>query len=217
MNFIGLRWNWFTICLKQTGFTANQRRVWLDCFSFPFIFSLALMNAWCLFYRKLLHLQKSKALRWVKNTVMPFFFLHNEHKRRNCNFWMNRSYSTLSELYNHLLAPMLVFLQTEDIAEIARRVQSLPKVNKNRQRIVVFTQGREDTVATVGTSIKQHLDGFRSFELSLSCVSLIVFVCLLSGDKVKMFPVLDIDQNDIVDTNGAGDAFVGGNWFVRSF
>lgn len=25
-----------------------------------------------------------------------------------------------------------------------------------------------------------------------------------------MFPVVDIDQNDIVDTNGAGDAFVGG-------
>lgn len=25
-----------------------------------------------------------------------------------------------------------------------------------------------------------------------------------------MFPVLDIDQNDIVDTNGAGDSFVGG-------
>ncbi|XP_068080622.1 adenosine kinase b isoform X1 [Danio rerio] len=69
--------------------------------------------------------------------------------------------------------------ETEDIAEIAHRVQNLPKVNKNRQRIVVFTQGREDTVATV-------------------------------GDKVKMFPVLDIDQNDIVDTNGAGDAFVGG-------
>ncbi|RXN08933.1 adenosine kinase-like isoform X1 [Labeo rohita] len=69
--------------------------------------------------------------------------------------------------------------ETEDITEIARRVQLLPKVNKNRQRIVVFTQGSEDTVATV-------------------------------GDKVKRFPVLDIDQNDIVDTNGAGDAFVGG-------
>lgn len=27
---------------------------------------------------------------------------------------------------------------------------------------------------------------------------------------MTMFPVLDIDQNDIVDTNGAGDAFVGG-------
>lgn len=69
--------------------------------------------------------------------------------------------------------------ETEDIEEIAHKVQCLPKVNKNRQRIVVFTQGREDTVATV-------------------------------GDRVKMFPVLDIDQNDIVDTNGAGDAFVGG-------
>lgn len=69
--------------------------------------------------------------------------------------------------------------QTEDIEEIARKVQELPKVNKNRQRIVVFTQGKDDTVATV-------------------------------GDKVTRFPVLDIDQNDIVDTNGAGDAFVGG-------
>ncbi|XP_030630044.1 adenosine kinase b isoform X2 [Chanos chanos] len=69
--------------------------------------------------------------------------------------------------------------ETDDIREIAKMVQNLPKVNKSRQRIVVFTQGRDDTVATV-------------------------------GDSVKMFPVLDIDQNDIVDTNGAGDAFVGG-------
>ncbi|KAM6951669.1 adenosine kinase b isoform 2-T2 [Aplochiton taeniatus] len=69
--------------------------------------------------------------------------------------------------------------QTDDIAEIARMAQNLPKVNQKRQRVVVFTQGKDDTVATV-------------------------------GDKVTMFPVLDIDQNDIVDTNGAGDAFVGG-------
>ncbi|XP_034165095.2 LOW QUALITY PROTEIN: adenosine kinase b [Pangasianodon hypophthalmus] len=69
--------------------------------------------------------------------------------------------------------------EADDIEEIARRVQLLPKVNKNRQRIVVFTQGQYDTVATV-------------------------------GEKVTRFPVLDIDQNDIVDTNGAGDAFVGG-------
>ncbi|CAL9699372.1 unnamed protein product [Knipowitschia caucasica] len=68
---------------------------------------------------------------------------------------------------------------TEDIAEIAKKAQNLPKENAKRQRIVVFTQGKDDTVATV-------------------------------GDKVTMFPVLDIDQNDIVDTNGAGDAFVGG-------
>ncbi|KPP75757.1 hypothetical protein Z043_104972 [Scleropages formosus] len=32
----------------------------------------------------------------------------------------------------------------------------------------------------------------------------------MSSDEVLTFPVMDIDQNDIVDTNGAGDAFVGG-------
>ncbi|XP_023654292.1 adenosine kinase-like isoform X1 [Paramormyrops kingsleyae] len=69
--------------------------------------------------------------------------------------------------------------ETEDIGEIARRTQSLPKVNESRQRTVVFTQGKDETVVT-------------------------------KGDKVITFPVLDIDQNDIVDTNGAGDAFVGG-------
>ncbi|MBN3312229.1 ADK kinase, partial [Atractosteus spatula] len=68
---------------------------------------------------------------------------------------------------------------TEDIEEIARKAQSLPKVNKRRQRIVVFTQGKDGTVVT-------------------------------SGDEVKMFPVLEIEQSEIVDTNGAGDAFVGG-------
>lgn len=71
--------------------------------------------------------------------------------------------------------------ETGDIAEIARKAQDLPKVNKARQRIVVFTQGKDDTAATIDT-----------------------------GERATMFPVLDIDQNDIVDTNGAGDAFVGG-------
>ncbi|GAA6071955.1 adenosine kinase b, partial [Tachysurus ichikawai] len=40
--------------------------------------------------------------------------------------------------------------ETDDIEDIARRVQLLPKVNKIRPRIVVFTQGQYDTVATVG-------------------------------------------------------------------
>lgn len=69
--------------------------------------------------------------------------------------------------------------ETDDIAVVAHKTQNLPKENAKRKRLVVFTQGKDDTVATV-------------------------------GDKVAMFPVLDIDQNDIVDTNGAGDAFVGG-------
>ncbi|XP_049419667.1 adenosine kinase b isoform X2 [Epinephelus fuscoguttatus] len=69
--------------------------------------------------------------------------------------------------------------ETDDIGEIAKKTQKLPKENMKRQRVVVFTQGKDDTVATV-------------------------------GEKAVMFPVVDIDQNDIVDTNGAGDAFVGG-------
>uniref|UniRef100_A0A8C9WF55 Adenosine kinase n=1 Tax=Scleropages formosus TaxID=113540 RepID=A0A8C9WF55_SCLFO len=63
--------------------------------------------------------------------------------------------------------------QTEDIEEIAKKAQSLSKENKKRQRIVVFTQGKDGTIAMT-------------------------------------FPVLEIDQSEIVDTNGAGDAFVGG-------
>ncbi|CAB1312375.1 unnamed protein product [Coregonus sp. 'balchen'] len=70
--------------------------------------------------------------------------------------------------------------ETEDIKEIAKKAQALPKVNKKRARIVVFTQGKDATIMTKG------------------------------GDKIEMFPVLKIDQKDIVDTNGAGDAFVGG-------
>lgn len=34
---------------------------------------------------------------------------------------------------------------------------------------------------------------------------------------MQNFPVLDIDQNDIVDTNGAGDAFVGGIYTSNHF
>ncbi|KAJ8248431.1 hypothetical protein GJAV_G00241950 [Gymnothorax javanicus] len=69
--------------------------------------------------------------------------------------------------------------ETEDIEEIARKAQNLPKENKRRKRVIVFTQGKEGTV-------------------------------LAKDDDVKIFPVLEIDPSDIVDTNGAGDAFVGG-------
>uniref|UniRef100_A0A5F9D9F3 Adenosine kinase n=1 Tax=Oryctolagus cuniculus TaxID=9986 RepID=A0A5F9D9F3_RABIT len=69
--------------------------------------------------------------------------------------------------------------ETKDIKEIAKKTQALPKVNSKRQRIVIFTQGKEDTImATEG--------------------------------EVTAFAVLDQDQKEIIDTNGAGDAFVGG-------
>ncbi|XP_065263472.1 adenosine kinase isoform X3 [Emys orbicularis] len=69
--------------------------------------------------------------------------------------------------------------ETEDIKEIAQKTQALPKVNPKRQRIVVFTQGKEDTI-------------------------------MATENEVTAFPVLDSDQSEIIDTNGAGDAFVGG-------
>ncbi|XP_073209262.1 adenosine kinase isoform X8 [Lepidochelys kempii] len=69
--------------------------------------------------------------------------------------------------------------ETEDIKEIAQKAQALPKVNPKRQRIVVFTQGKDDTV-------------------------------MATENEVTAFPVLDSDQSEIIDTNGAGDAFVGG-------
>lgn len=46
-----------------------------------------------------------------------------------------------------------MFSQTDEIAEIANKTQNLPKENTKRQRVVVFTQGKDDTVATVGMSL----------------------------------------------------------------
>lgn len=47
------------------------------------------------------------------------------------------------------------------------------------------------------------------FIISAECLY-VTRICLLTGEKVETFPVIEIDRKDIVDTNGAGDAFVGG-------
>ena len=65
------------------------------------------------------------------------------------------------------------------MAEIAIKLQAHPKVNKNRSRLVVFTQGPNSTI-----------------------------VC--QDGKVKEYPVDKLSADQIVDTNAAGDAFVGG-------
>lgn len=41
-------------------------------------------------------------------------------------------------------------LQTKDIKEIAKKAQALPKVNKKKQRIVVLTQGKDETAMALG-------------------------------------------------------------------
>lgn len=64
----------------------------------------------------------------------------------------------------------------------------------------------------------------RLFFIILSfCLPFVTSVCLslssplCSDDKAETFPVLKIDPKDIVDTNGAGDAFVGGEIFLFFF
>ena len=69
----------------------------------------------------------------------------------------------------------------KDLAAIAKAIALLPKVNASRPRTVVFTHGAESTV-------------------------------VLTADKAEatIYPVDALTDAEIVDTNGAGDAFAGG-------
>lgn len=58
----------------------------------------------------------------------------------------------------------------------------LPKSNPSRSRTVVITQGPESTVVVAATD----------------------------PENPKTFPVTRLEDGQIVDTNGAGDAFAGG-------
>lgn len=68
---------------------------------------------------------------------------------------------------------------TEDIKEIALKTAALDKVNKDRPRMVIITQGGDPTIIAYQGKVTEHA-------------------------------IIPIDAKDMVDTNGAGDAFVGG-------
>lgn len=74
-------------------------------------------------------------------------------------------------------------LGTTDITAIAKHLAQLPKKNLSRPRVVVITQGTDPTIVVTGGA---------------------------GEPKVQVFPVRKINEGDIVDTNGAGDAFAGG-------
>lgn len=72
---------------------------------------------------------------------------------------------------------------TEDVTEIATKLAQ-EETAGGKPRTVVFTQGADPTVIVVADKTK-----------------------VISSDK---YPVIPIKADDIIDTNGAGDAFVGG-------
>ncbi|ANB12103.1 adenosine kinase [Sugiyamaella lignohabitans] len=76
-------------------------------------------------------------------------------------------------------------LDTKDITEIAKHIALLPKKNTKRDRVVVITQGLDDTIVVIGDVNNKTT-------------------------TVHTFPVHPISSEDIVDSNGAGDAFAGG-------
>ena len=70
----------------------------------------------------------------------------------------------------------------KDLAAVAKAIASGPKTNAARPRTVVFTQGAESTVVVTADK----------------------------PDEPKWFKVHALTDDQIVDTNGAGDAFAGG-------
>jgi hypothetical protein len=72
-------------------------------------------------------------------------------------------------------------LNTHDIPTIAKHLANLPKKNTKRKRTAIITQGTEPTI-----------------------------VAVQGEDEVRRFPVHPIDEKEIEDTTGAGDAFAGG-------
>lgn len=73
--------------------------------------------------------------------------------------------------------------ETTDVSQIAALCAKLPKENKKRPRTVVFTQGEKPVVVAVSNG--EQVQNF-TFEVPL------------------------IPKEKLVDTNGAGDSFVGG-------
>ncbi|CAK5283222.1 unnamed protein product [Mycena citricolor] len=70
----------------------------------------------------------------------------------------------------------------KDLPAVAKAIALLPKSNPSRPRTVVITQGADSTI----------------------------LVSSATPDSPKIYPVTKLADAEIVDTNGAGDAFAGG-------
>lgn len=104
------------------------------------------------------------------------------------------------EHFAKINADILNNVDPKNLQEVARRVAALPKVNDQRPRTVVITQGSNETiVATHWLSQEQVVEVNNKKRKQSSDLF-----------KVTLYPVVPLLPSQIVDTNGAGDAFVGG-------
>lgn len=71
---------------------------------------------------------------------------------------------------------------SKDLTAIARAIAAQPKSNASRPRTVVITHGPKATTVVTSTD----------------------------PENPKVYPVTPLKDEEIVDTNGAGDAFAGG-------
>lgn len=72
-------------------------------------------------------------------------------------------------------------LASKEPKDVVKHLANLPKVNTQKKRIAIVTQGTEPTL-----------------------------VAIQGEDTIREFPVHAIEAEKINDTNGAGDAFAGG-------
>ena len=110
----------------------------------------------------------------------------NLHATFLCHFFTDQNLDLMSHIdvlfgngdeYTELAK--LMNMDASDLNVVALKVASLPKINSDKPRVVVITQGKAPTIiATEGSVIE--------------------------------VPVKAIDPKIIKDTNGCGDAFVGG-------
>ncbi|VVT49502.1 uncharacterized protein SAPINGB_P002301 [Magnusiomyces paraingens] len=82
----------------------------------------------------------------------------------------------------------------DDVKAIAAAIAVLPKANAEKPRVVIITQGTDPTVVAKAS---KATTGFGA-DADASKVD------------ITEFPVRKIAASEIVDTNGAGDAFAGG-------
>jgi adenosine kinase len=70
----------------------------------------------------------------------------------------------------------------KDLVAVAKSLAEQPKSDPSRDRVVIFTHGAQETIAVSSSRLDKH----------------------------NTYPVNVLKDEEIVDTNGAGDAFAGG-------